>query len=157
MKKSNGIFKILAMFLIANLTFAQNNGRFERFKEMKLKFILENTELNPTEKEIFVALFEESENKYHNEVWLPKRNVRNNLSQAFDTISSESASRYINDYYRFEQLGMTLKNDRNQQLLKAIRPKVVLTILYQEKEFDQVMFNRIRNRSREKEQGKENK
>ena len=81
--------------------------------------------------------------------------MRKNLTQAYDTISSESASKYINDYYQFEQLGMSIKNKRNQALLKSIRPKVVLRILQQEKEFDEVMFKRIRNRSKEKQKEKE--
>ncbi len=155
MKKLNGIFILLSTLLVSNLTYAQKNSRFERFKEMKLNFILENTELNNTEIESFKIIFEESENKYHNEVWVLKRKLRKNLTQAYDTISSESASKYINDYYQFEQLGMSIKNKRNQALLKSIRPKVVLRILQQEKEFDEVMFKRIRNRSKEKQKEKE--
>lgn len=155
MKKLNGIFILLSILLVSNPTYAQKNSRFERFKEMKLNFILENTELNNTEIESFKIIFEESENKYHNEVWVLKRKLRKNLTQAYDTISSESASKYINDYYQFEQLGMSIKNKRNQALLKSIRPKVVLRILQQEKEFDEVMFKRIRNRSKEKQKEKE--
>ncbi|CAI8404824.1 MAG: Uncharacterised protein [uncultured Bacteroidota bacterium] len=155
MKKLNGIFILLSTLLVSNPTYAQKNSRFERFKEMKLNFILENTELNNTEIESFKIIFEESENKYHNEVWVLKRKLRKNLTQAYDTISSESVSKYINDYYQFEQLGMSIKNKRNQALLKSIRPKVVLRILQQEKEFDEVMFKRIRNRSKEKQKEKE--
>ena len=155
MKKLNGIFILLSTLLVSNPTYAQKNSRFERFKEMKLNFILKNTELNNTEIESFKIIFEESENKYHNEVWVLKRKLRKNLTQAYDTISSESASKYINDYYQFEQLGMSIKNKRNQALLKSIRPKVVLRILQQEKEFDEVMFKRIRNRSKEKQKEKE--
>ena len=150
MKKLNGIFAILSILLVSNPTYAQKNSRFERFKEMKLNFILENTELNNTEIESFKIIFEESENKYHNEVWVLKRKLRKDILEAYDTISSESASKYINDYYQFEQLGMTIKHNRNQKLLKLIRPKVVLRILQQEKEFDEVMFKRMRNRSKEK-------
>jgi len=83
-------------------------------------------------------------------VWVLKRKLRKDIRVAYDTISSESASKYINDYYQFEQLGMTIKHNRNQKLLKLIRPKVVLRILQQEKEFDEVMFKRMRNRSKEK-------
>lgn len=155
MKKLNGIFIILSIILVSNLTYAQKNSRFEQFKEMKLNFIIENTELNNTEIESFKIIFEESENKYHNKVWVLKRKLRKNLAQSYDTISSESASKYINDYYQFEQLGMSIKNKRNQALLKSIRPKVVLMILQQEKEFDEVMFKRIRNRSKEKQKEKE--
>ncbi|MGB1454158.1 MAG: hypothetical protein ACPG7A_01710 [Flavobacteriaceae bacterium] len=123
---------------------------------MKRDFIIENTKLNETEKATFYDLFDEYENRYHNEVWLLKRKVRKEVSNAFDTISSESASKFINEYFQFEQLGMTIKHERNQKLLKLIRPKEVLRILHQEKEFDQVMLNRMRNRpKKEQEKGKE--
>ena len=155
MKKLNGIFIILSILLISNPTFAQKNSRFERFKKMKLNFILENTSLNNTEKESFKIIFEESENKYHDEVWVLKRKLRKELNEAYDTITSESASKYINVYYQFEKLGNNIKYKRNQKLLKSIRPKVVLSILQQEKEFDEVMFKRIRNSSKEKQKEKE--
>jgi len=155
MKKLNGIFIILSILLISNPTFAQKNSRFERFKKMKLNFILENTSLNNTEKESFKIIFEESENKYHDEVWVLKRKLRKELEEAYDTITSESASKYINVYYQFEKLGNNIKHKRNQKLLKSIRPKVVLSILQQEKEFDEVMFKRIRNSSKEKQKEKE--
>jgi hypothetical protein len=155
MKKLNGIFIILSILLISNPTFAQKNSRFERFKKMKLNFILENTTLNNTETESFKIIFEESENKYHDEVWVLKRKLRKELKEAYDTITSESASKYINVYYQFEKLGNNIKYKRNQKLLKSIRPKVVLSILQQEKEFDEVMFKRIRNSSKEKQKEKE--
>ena len=56
-------------------------------------------------------------------MWVLKRKLRKELSEAYDTISSESASKYINDHYQFEQLGMTIKHKRNQKLLKSIRGK----------------------------------
>lgn len=155
MKKLNGIFIILSILLISNPTFAQKNSRFERFKKMKLNFILENTTLNNTETESFKIIFEESENKYHDEVWVLKRKLRKEIKEAYDTITSESASKYINVYYQFEKLGNNIKHKRNQKLLKSIRPKVVLSILQQEKEFDEVMFKRIRNSSKEKQKEKE--
>lgn len=146
----------LFFFCMALLVQAQNNERFQKFKTMKRDFIIENTKLNETEKASFYDLFDEYENRYHNEVWLLKRKVRQEVSNAFDTISSESASKYINEYFQFEQLGMTIKHERNQKLLKLIRPKEVLRILHQEKEFDQVMLNRMRNRpKKEQEKGKE--
>ena len=151
--------KFLSFFFFFCMTLlvqAQNNERFQKFKTMKRNFIIENTKLNETEKAIFYDLFDEYENRYHNEVWLLKRKVRQEVSNAFDTISSESASKYINEYFQFEQLGMTIKHERNQKLLKLIRPKEVLRILHQEKEFDQVMLNRMRNRpKKEQEKGKE--
>jgi hypothetical protein len=132
-------------------SFSQKNDRFEEFKKMKLNFILTHTNLKEEEKEVFNSIFTDFENRYHSKVWILQRNIRKDLSKAFDTISSKSASKYIEDYYQFEQLGMTMKNERNQKLLKSIRPKEVLHILHQEKEFDQEMFRRIRNRSKEKE------
>ena len=61
MKRLNGIFMMLSILLVSNPTFAQKNSRFKRFKEMKLNFILENTELNNAEIESFKIIFEESE------------------------------------------------------------------------------------------------
>jgi len=146
----------LFFFCMALLVQAQNNERFQKFKTMKRDFIIENTKLNETEKASFYDLFDEYENRYHNEVWLLKRKVRQEVSNAFDTISSESASKYINEYFQFEQLGMTIKHERNQKLLKLIRPEEVLRILHQEKKFYQVMLNRMRNRpKKEQEKGKE--
>ena len=73
---------------MALLVQAQNNERFQKFKTMKRDFIIENTKLNETEKATFYDLFDEYENRYHNEVWLLKRKVRQEVSNAFDTISS---------------------------------------------------------------------
>ncbi len=143
------LFFVMTLFWSVN-SFGQNNTRFEEFKKMKLDFIIENTDLTSAEKEIFTSIFDESENKYHSEVWILKRKVRKEITKAFDTISSKSASKYINEYYHFEQLGMTIKHERNQKLLEVIRPKEVLRILHQEKEFDQEMFKRIRNQSKER-------
>lgn len=150
-------FYVVFIFGSILLVKAQNNERFQKFKTMKLDFIIENTKLNESEKETFYNLFDKYETRYHNEVWLLKRKVRKDLSKAFDTISSESASNYINDYYHYEQLGMIIKHERNQELLKFIRPKEVLRILQQEKEFDQVMLNRIRNRSKKEQANKKEK
>lgn len=149
MKNFKHILKILMILTVVSLSAQQKNERFEKFKEMKLNFILENTEMTSEEEGIFKELFEVSENKYHNEVWVLKRKVRKGIAKEFETISSESASKYINDYYQFEQLGMTIKHQRNQKLLKNLRPKVVLHILNQEKEFDEVMFKRIRNNNKD--------
>ena len=57
MKKLNGIFILLSILIVSNPTYAQKNRRFEGFKEMKLNFILENTELNNTEIESFKIIF----------------------------------------------------------------------------------------------------
>ena len=44
---------------------------------------------------------------------------------------------------------MTIKLERNQKLLESIRPDIVVKILLKEMEFDQVMFKRLRNRSKQ--------
>ncbi len=41
---------------------------------------------------------------------------------------------------------MEMKHQRNEKLLKKIRPKEVLNILYQEKRFDRELFNRIKKK-----------
>ena len=71
--------------------------------------------------------------------------------------SSVSASSYINEYYKLEKLGITLRNDRNQKLLEKIRTKQVLSILHQEQLFDKEMFKRIQERKNKKKKEEEKK
>lgn len=139
---------LILVFSIHDIV-AQKSKRFEEFKEMKMNFILENTKLTTKEKKSFELLFEDYENKYHDEVWVLKKKVKKELFQPYDTLSAENASKYINDYHCLEQLGMTIKLERNQKLLESIRPDIVVKILLKEMEFDQVMFKRLRNRSKQ--------
>jgi hypothetical protein len=115
---------------------------------MKLNYILENTSLTEEEKKAFLPIFENYEDLYHNEVWIKERGLRKGITQAFDTINSNSASNYISRFHEFEMLGMNIKYERNQKMLSSIKPKTVLNILYQERRFDSEMFNRIRNRQK---------
>jgi hypothetical protein len=47
-------------------------------------------------------------------------------------------------------MGMEMKHKRNRRLLKKIRPKIVLSILYQEKNFNRELFKKRRNDSKNK-------
>ncbi|MDB4255352.1 hypothetical protein N9848_01760, partial [Flavobacteriaceae bacterium] len=73
------------------------------------------------------------------------------VEESFDTIKSQSASKYITEYHELEKLGLTIKNERNQKMLNKIRTKEVLNFLSQEQRFDQEMFKRIRDRDKKKE------
>jgi hypothetical protein len=148
MKFSFSTLLILLVTVSSNQILAQKSKRFEEFKEMKMNFILKNTDLTKNEKKSFEILFENYENKYHDEVWVLKKKVKKELYQPHDTLSSENASKYINDYHCLEQLGMTIKLERNQKLLESIRPDIVIKILLKEMEFDQEMFKRLQNRSK---------
>lgn len=65
MKRVLGSFLILIALLGATHAHAQKNNRFERFKAMKLSFILENTNLSPQEIDSFKSIFDAFENQYH--------------------------------------------------------------------------------------------
>ena len=143
---------ILISLFLSNQSMAQRriNG-FEEIKKMKMSFILENNDLTDKEKKSFEPLFQNSEKQYHDEVWRVKKQLRKELLQPFDTISSENAFKYINDYNSLEQLGMSIKHERNRKFLEVIRPEIVLKILVREMEFDKLMFKRIRNNNKQKE------
>jgi hypothetical protein len=146
MKRFFVFFGILFSLLLSNQSVAQQRiNRFEEFKKMKMSFILEKTNLTDKEKNSFEPLFQNSEKQYHDEVWIVINKLKKELLKPFDTISSENAFKYINDYNSLEQLGMTIKHERNRKFLEVIRPEIVLRILVQEIEFDQLMFKRIRN------------
>jgi len=153
--------KKIIPFLIFSLThlafepsYAQDSSKYKEFKQMKLNFILDNSNLTLEEEGQFHYIFNTYADKYHNEVWHEKRAMKIDIKKSLDTISSESASSFINKYYEVEMSGMTLKYSRNQKLLEKIRPKEVLNILYQEKRFDHEMFNRIRKHSKNKKKKK---
>ena len=154
-------FFVFLVFLISlflsNESIAQKDNRFEEFKEMKKNFVIKNTILTIKEEKSFKILFEKYGNKYHDEVWVLKKKLKKEFNQPYDTLSSENAFKYINDYDHLEQLGMNIKHERNQKLLETIRPEIVLKILINEMEFDQLMLRRIRNRNKkikEKERGR---
>jgi len=143
---------ILVSLFFSNQSMAQQRiNRFEELKKMKMSFILEKTDLTDKEKKSFEPLFQNSEKQYHDDVWIVKKKLIKELLQPFDSISSENASKYINDYNSLEQLGMTIKHERNRKFLEVIRPEIVLKILVKEMEFDKLMFKRIRNINKQKE------
>ena len=148
MKRFSIFLVVLISFFLSNESIAQKVNRFEEFKEMKKNFVLKNTILTAKEEKSFTSLFEKYGNKYHDEVWVLKKKLKKEFNQPYDTLSSENAFKYINDYDNLEQLGMNIKHERNQKLLETMRPEIVLKILINEMEFDQLMLRRIRNRNK---------
>jgi len=69
--------------------------------------------------------------------------ITNNTS-----MNSKELEVYKCIFEEYEKKGMQMKHERNEKLLKKIRPKVVLNILYQEKRFDRELFNRIKNKTK---------
>ena len=152
MKKSYSFFLTFFIFVFSIPGLAQDeNPRHKKFKEMKLNFILDNLELTPQEEEHFQCIFNTYEDEYHGKVWTKKRQIKKQVEESFDTIESQSASKYITKYNELEKLGLTIKNERNQKMLNKIRTKEVLNFLWQEQHFDQKMFKRIRDHNMEKE------
>ena len=152
MKKSYSFFLTFFIFTFSIPGMAQDeNPKYKRFKEMKLNFILDNMGLTPEEEEHFHCIFNTYEDEYHSKVWIKERQIKKQVEESFDTIKSQSASKYITEYHELEKLGLTIKNERNQKMLNKIRTKEVLNFLSQEQRFDQEMFKRIRDRDKKKE------
>jgi hypothetical protein len=155
MKKIYSFFLIFFIFVFSLPGFAQDeNPRYKKFKEWKLNFILDNLELTPEEEEHFHCIFNTYEDEYHSKVWTKERQIKKQVEESFDTIKSQSASKYITEYHELEKLGLTIKNERNQKMLNKIRTKEVLNFLSQEQRFDQEMFKRIRDNNKKKEEKK---
>lgn len=152
----------LLLFFVSNILstnlFAQEtSSKHKAFKEMKLNFILDNTEMSKEEVEHFQCVFGSFEDKYHSSVWIKERQIKKKIQKSFDTINAQSASSYINDYHVLEKLGISLRNERNQKLLEKINAKEVLNILYQEQLFDREMLKRIRERKNKKKKEEDKK
>ena len=152
MKKSYSFFLTFFIFVFSLSALAQDeNSRYEKIKEWKLNFILDNLELTPEEEEHFHCIFNTYEDEYHSKVWTKERQIKKQVEESFDTIKSQSASKYITEYHELEKLGLTIKTERNQKMLNKIRTKEVLNFISQEQRFDQEMFKRIRDRDKKKE------
>ena len=104
--------------------------------------------MNLEELDVFKCIFEEYENTYHDEIWLKLRYIRKEYKNSLDTISGSLAAQYINKSDNYEMKGMKLKRNRNERLLKKIRPEIVLNILYQEKRFDTELFSKLRGKNK---------
>jgi hypothetical protein len=155
MKKFYSFFLTFFIFVFSLPGLAQDeNPRYKKFKEWKLNFILDNLELTPEEEEHFHCIFNTYEDEYHSKVWTKERQIKKQVEESFDTIKSQSASKYITEYHELEKLGLTIKNERNQKMLNKIRTKEVLNFLSQEQRFDQEMFKRIRDNNKKKEEKK---
>ena len=138
---------ILLSLLFLNGVYSQNGmSRFEELKEWKLSYIKKNTSMNSKELEVYKCIFEDYENTYYNEIWIKVKKMRKEFKKSIETIPNETAINYINEIDAFEIKGMQMKHERNERLLKKIRPKIVINIINQEKLFDRELFNRIRNK-----------
>ena len=138
---------LLLSLLFSNGVYSQNGiSRFEELKEWKLSYITKNTSMNSKELEVYKCIFEDYENTYYNEIWIKVKKMRKELNKPMETIPNETAIKYINEIDAFEIKGMQMKHERNERLLKKIRPKIVINIINQEKLFDRELFNRIRNK-----------
>tara|TARA_B100001093_G_scaffold96084_1_gene88132 strand:- start:34 stop:543 length:510 start_codon:yes stop_codon:yes gene_type:complete len=143
------ILHFLIALLISNLIRAQKDiSRFEEFKDWKLGYIIENTLMNLEELDVFKCIFEEYENTYHNEIWSKLNYMRKEYKNSLDTISASLAAQYINKTDNYEMKGIKLKRNRNERLLKKIRPEIVLNILYHEKRFNTKMFSKLRGNTK---------
>ena len=154
--KINFSLLFLTIFIVIQNAYSQEEiSKYEELKAWKLSYIIKNTSMNPEELEIYKCIFEDYENNYHNEVWskvLRRHNVFNgkNKKELFDKISSSEAMNLIYDFDSYELKGMEMKHKRNRRLLKKIRPEIVLSILYQEKNFNRELFKKRRNDSKNK-------
>ena len=159
MKKLTAFLLLLFVsnILSTNLLAQETSPKHKAFKEMKLNFILDNTEMSKGEVEHFQCVFGSFEDKYHSSVWIKERQIKKKIQESFDTMNAQSASSYINDYNVLEKLGISLRNERNQKLLEKINAKEVLNILYQEQLFDREMLKRIRERKNKKKKEEDKK
>ena len=154
--KINFSLLFLTTFIVIKNGYSQEEiSKYEELKAWKLSYIIKNTSMNPEELEIYKCIFEDYENNYHNEIWSKVIRRHNyfsgkNKKEIFDKISSSEAMNLIYDFDSYELKGMEMKHNRNRRLLKKIRPEIVLSIIYQEKNFNRELFKKRRNDSKNK-------
>jgi len=76
---------IFLLFFIVNPTVnihaQETSPKHKKLKEMKLNFILDNTDMSNEEAEHFQCVFGNYEDKYHTSVWIKERQIKKQIQK----------------------------------------------------------------------------
>ena len=96
MKKSYSFFLSFFIFVFSLSALAQDeNSRYEKIKEWKLNFILDNLELTPEEEEHFHCIFNTYEDDYHSRVWIKERQIKKQVEEIINSQSIGLSKKFL--------------------------------------------------------------
>ncbi|WP_026755395.1 hypothetical protein [Sediminibacter sp. Hel_I_10] len=133
----------LALLLLVLTSFAQDKGKRERIKALKIAFITEKLDLTTTEAQKFWPIYNAHELE-RDMMRMTLREKRSNLN--VDTLSETEAKSVLTDMMAFEEERSQSKIDYIESLLTAIPAKKIILLKVSEDEFNERMLEEFKKR-----------
>lgn len=132
------LFTILFMSLA---TFAQNR-KIEKVQALKVAFITEKVHLSSSQAERFWPVY----NRYENDVRRTRQQFWKSSDQNKSNVSREEARKLIENNLDYQEAVIDLKRKYNDQFLKIISAQQLANLYSAEREFKQMLIQKLRER-----------
>ena len=138
--------KKILLILILTLSissFAQDNGRHERIKALKIAFITERLQLTETEAQKFWPIYNafDSENQK-----IRKETIGKFRKVDFDSMSDQEAENHLEDMMVNDKRKHELKQQFVKDLLKVLPAKKIILLKASEDAFNRRMMEQFKKR-----------
>ena len=140
---------LLILFILSATAFVTNaqhgredNDRREKIDAWKIGYITEQLQLTPAEAQVFWPIFNEFENKRHEE--------RESMSTEFPddpsavrNMTDEQADQLIQKHLQHEQQQVDLKKEYYQKLKTVLPVKKIFLLFEAESQFKRILLERL--------------
>ena len=138
--------KKILLILILTLSissFAQDNGRHERIKALKIAFITERLQLTETEAQNFWPIYNafDSENQK-----MRKATIGKFRKVDFDTMSDQEAKNHLEEIMVTDKRKHELKQEFEKDLLNVLPAKKIILLKATEDSFNRRMMEQFKKR-----------
>jgi len=138
--------KKILLILILTLSFssfAQDNGRHERIKALKIAFITERLQLTEAEAEKFWPLY----NIFEAEQQKIRRETIGKFRKAdFESMSEQDAKKHLDDMMKADSKKHQLKQEFANDLQKVLPAKKIIILKATEDAFNRRMMDQMKKR-----------
>jgi len=137
------IILLIALLTSSTVTFAQNR-RIERIQSLKTQYITNELQLTPLQSKKFWPVYR----RYEEDLKGLRRSYMKQYSKQDNRQSQEEARRYIDDNLDYQDALVDLKRKYKNEFLRIITPKQLTRLYAAEREFRQMLIQRLRERKR---------
>lgn len=132
---------ILIVFVTTISAYAQNGEGLKRIHAAKLAYITDRLHLSPPQYGNFIPVY----NDYEREIWDTRqafnRKYKNTNPERADNATSRQ---YVDDNLDYQQQVIDIKRKYNDRFLKVISPQQLTELSIAEREFRQMLMQRLR-------------
>ena len=135
---------LLILILAFSLaTFAQDKGKRERIKALKVAFITEQLQLSTTEAQKFWPIYNAFEEDHN---ILRRESYENRKSTDFDNLSEQEAKAMLDAMVSIENQKSKLREKYLSDLIKVLPAKKIIKLKVTEDEFNKRMLEEMKKR-----------